>query len=148
MKTQIDIRNQDYPRDSSSSISASTIFGTIDCHVRGWPTLGGVVIKSFTAVELDWLGLSPAKATSRSLKSQVEDKLSFRMLQLGAFWWNSERFRDYRSNQVRGGIPYPEDYPPQLDVGYPSRGGAWVLKRLSGELPSRPTKIADVNVTA
>ena len=31
-------------------------FGTVRCHVRDYPSLGGIILGAFTAVELEWLG--------------------------------------------------------------------------------------------
>jgi hypothetical protein len=41
--------------------SVRTDLGTINCLVRGYPSSGGIVSGTFTAAELDWLGLSRLK---------------------------------------------------------------------------------------
>jgi hypothetical protein len=109
--------------------SVRTDFGTINCLVRGYPSSGGIVRGTFTAAELDWLGLSRSQTSLRSSDPQAEDDFSFRMLRLGARWSRSECFYD----EVSGGYPWPENYPPTLNVGYPATGGVWVLKTQSGD---------------
>jgi hypothetical protein len=51
------------------------------------------------------------------------------MLRLGARWSRSECPYD----EVSGGCPWPENYPPILNVVYPATGGVWVLKIQSGD---------------
>lgn len=38
-----------------------------------------------------------------------------------------------RTSQVSGGCPWPDGFPLDFHVGYPSTGGVWVLKVPSGE---------------
>ena len=74
------------------------------------------------------------QSAQRSRDSHAEDEFSFQMLGLGARWWKCDAFYETRSRQVQGSTPWPEYYPPELHFGYPSVGGAQVLKVLSGEL--------------
>ncbi|KAK3176386.1 hypothetical protein OEA41_007709 [Lepraria neglecta] len=108
-------------------------FGAVICHVRGYPSLGGIILGVFTAMELEWLSQSRSKPSSRSPDAQVEDDFSFQMLRLGALWWKSMVLYGKMMSQVSGGCPWPGGFPPDFYVGYPSTGGVWVLKVPSGE---------------
>ena len=108
-------------------------FGTNGCFVRGYPSFGGVVISSFSAVELEWLGLSRLEPASRSADQGEEDAFCYQMLRLGARWWKNDRFHDHKESEVSGGYPFPDHFPPDLYVGYPSGGGIWVLMQKNGE---------------
>lgn len=111
------------PYQGPQNNNIRSIFGITKCEVRAYPSLGGIVLGSFTAAELSWLGLSRSQPAYRSQAPQTEDNFAFQMLRLGARWWKSRSFRDHRSSQVRGGYPWPDSYTPVLDVGYPSTGG-------------------------
>ena len=123
----------DWNREICQDMSVRTKFGSINCHVRGYPSLGGIVRGSFTAVELNWLGLSRSRSSSRALDPCAKDEFCFQLLRLGALWWKSDAYYDKRSVPVSGGYSWPECCPPELHVGYPSTGGVWVLKVQSGE---------------
>jgi hypothetical protein len=125
--------DSDHSRKFDQDMSIRTEFGEVSCLLRGYPSFGGIVLGVFTGAELDWLGLSRSEPSSRSPDPQAEDEFSFQMLRLGARWWKSEAFYDKRSRQVNGGYPWPESFPPDLHAGYPSTGGIWVLKVLSGD---------------
>lgn len=119
-----------------------TQFQLFHCTVRGYPSNGGIIIGSLSAVELAWLNLSRSHATSRSQDQHSEDAFCYQLLRLGAQWWKSETFYKQRHDQISGGYPWPDDFPPVLHVGYPLSGGVWVLKLLNGEeLPDEYAKV-------
>lgn len=118
-----------------------SIFHLTKCEVRAYPSLGGIVLKSLTATELTWLGLSRSQPSLRSPDPQTEDDFAFQLLRLGARWWKSVSFHEHRYSQVSGGGPYTV-YPPVVEVGYPSTGGVWVFALRSGErLPENWAKV-------
>ena len=103
------------------------------CVVRGYPSFGGIILGEFDAAELEWLNVSRSENQYRSPDPAVEDKFCYQMLHLGARWGKSESFHDKRASDTSGGYPWPDHFPPGLDVGYPSTGGVWVFKIKSGE---------------
>ena len=110
-----------------------TQFHIIGCTIRGYPSSGGIIIGSATAAELEWLGLSRSQNSARSPDQAAEDEFCYQILRLGARWWKIEAFHERRESQISGGYPYPDHFPPMLHVGYPSSGGVFILKQLSGE---------------
>ena len=118
--------------DPPKDCTIRTEFGTINCHATAYPSQGGIVTRSFTGLELDWLGLSRLQPAKTSSDPHEEDEFAYQMLRLGARWWRSEAYERKKDDEAWSGIPYPE-YPPILYVGYPSTGGVWVLKRYSME---------------
>lgn len=93
-------------------------FGAVSCHVRGYPSLGGIILGVFTAVELEWLGQSRSKPSFRSSDAQAEDDFSFQMLRLCTPWWKSMALYGKRTRQVSGGCPRPDGFPTDFHVGY------------------------------
>ncbi|RSM07629.1 hypothetical protein CDV31_008522 [Fusarium ambrosium] len=100
-----------------------TMPGPYNCTVMAYPSVGGIVVGQFTGVELEWLGIprSSPESYSRiptdeeSLKD--EDTFALRLLQLGARWWSSLKFKGQHPD---ASYPYGYHYPPDLHLGYPS----------------------------
>ena len=67
--------------------NARTVFYDYSCQVTAYPSVGGLVLGFFSAVELAYLKLPRFKPANRSLDLAEEDDLALRMLRLGAHWW-------------------------------------------------------------
>ncbi|KAJ1326172.1 hypothetical protein MN608_07617 [Microdochium nivale] len=105
-----------------------TRFGSGSASVWAYPSAGGVVYGSLTAVQLKQLGLSNAEEANRSDNDEEEDRLGAAMLQLGADWWPRWGLCLQHSERIRS-FPYDFHFPPHIFVAYPaSRQGIWVLK--------------------
>jgi len=91
--------------------------------VRERPSKGGLYgLQACDGVELDFLHLDRFKATPRSQDAAEEDAHVANMRKLGASWWQGgEGF-------VQDAIGYPRADTQILLTGWPSQGGAWVLK--------------------
>jgi hypothetical protein len=120
-----------------------TSFGLQDCKTVAYPSSGGIVLGYLTGAELAWLGLSRLEETQRSSSPDEEDAFAFQMLRLGARWWPSWKFYSKHSQKMAE-IPYGYHFPLSIHVGYPSKGGVWVLKtandgvRLPDDAEERP----------
>jgi hypothetical protein len=91
--------------------------------VRGWPSKGGLyALQACDGVELDFLHLDRFKVTPRSQDAAEEDAHVANMRKLGASWWESEE------EFIQDAIGYPRADTQILFTGWPSQGGAWVLK--------------------
>lgn len=102
----------------------SNIFGG-DGYLVAYPSIGGVVlIKNPSAVDLQHLRLPNTHDTERS--PDQDDGLATRMVQLGAHWWPNWDLYFRHSSRVDGGIFYDYHFPPNVDVAFPTTGGAWV----------------------
>ena len=89
--------------------------------VYGYPSIGGVLIKGVSAVELLHLNLDRFKNANRSSDPVDEDEFCKRLRNLGAVWWPSEG----DSVDALG----ERDLEEEAMVGWPSSGnGVWVLK--------------------
>ncbi|KAJ6437229.1 histone-fold protein [Purpureocillium lavendulum] len=98
--------------------------------VKAYPSMGGVFLGFFTAIQLKQLGLSNIEQAPRSHDNDEEDKLALAMMRQGAHWWPDwelyQSHYDRLSDQL---IPYDFHFPPRINVGYPSSGnGVWVFK--------------------
>jgi hypothetical protein len=89
------------------------------------------VLGFFSAIELAHLKLSRFTPANRSLDLAEEDDLALRMLRLGAHWWPNGRLYERHKTAIDQRIPYDFHFPPNVQVGYPSSGGMWVLKFLA-----------------
>ncbi|TRX90099.1 hypothetical protein FHL15_009018 [Xylaria flabelliformis] len=99
------------------------------CQVKAYPSMGGVVIGRFTAVQLRQLGLSNIKPAPRSHNEIEEDGLALEMMRQGAHWWPSWQFYVHHYDRLAAQMPYGFHFPPRIYVGYPSSGiGVWVSK--------------------
>ncbi|KAF3046676.1 hypothetical protein E8E11_000032 [Didymella keratinophila] len=126
-------------------------FGKSTCAASSYPSPGGIIMKHFTSVELDYLGLSRMEPSGCEEGFAKEDAFALRMLQLGARWWPSRKFHKKHSDEQ---YPYGYHYPPDTHVGYPSTGGVVILKlwagnsgmRLDGDPPEKPENWAKVTL--
>ncbi|KAI0555612.1 hypothetical protein F4679DRAFT_578999 [Xylaria curta] len=106
-----------------------TEFFSTYCQVKAYPSIGGVVIGRFAAVQLKQLGLSNIKPAPRSHNETEEDGLALGMMRQGAYWWPSWEFYGRHYDRLDARMPYGFHYPPRIYVGYPSSGdGVWVSK--------------------
>jgi len=117
------------------------------CQVKAYPSMGGVVLGFFTAVQVKELGLSNMVPTPRSHNDTEEDNLALSMMRQGAHWWPTwdlyQRHYDCLTDKL---VPYDFHFPPRINVGYPSSGsGVWVFKfsedrmMLNDEEPIKPS---------
>src|SRR5271155_602331 len=89
--------------------------------VYGYPSIGGVLIKGVTAVELLHLNLDRFKEANRSSDPAEEDEFCKRLRNLGAMWWPSEGDEVEERDLVEEAMV--------VQTGWPSSGnGVWVLK--------------------
>ncbi|KAI0443026.1 hypothetical protein F4803DRAFT_517144 [Xylaria telfairii] len=106
-----------------------TEFFPTHCQVKAYPSVGGVVIGRFTAVQLKQLGLSNMKPAPRSHNETEEDGLALGMMRQGAHWWPTWQFYVRHYDRLNAQMPYGFHFPPRVYVGYPSSGnGVWVSK--------------------
>ncbi|KAI9888349.1 MAG: hypothetical protein M1814_000556 [Vezdaea aestivalis] len=104
-------------------------YGSAAC----WPSTGGVWIKRMSLVELDYLGINRFNNTNKSDNAVAENAFCSRLESLGA------SFYSLPEESVREEICYNDIvhcYEPEIrcdvEVGYPSGGGVWVLDQSSG----------------
>ncbi|RYC55629.1 hypothetical protein CHU98_g10578 [Xylaria longipes] len=90
-----------------------TEFFPTHCQVKAYPSMGGVVIGLFTAVQLKHLGLSNVKPAPRSHNETDEDGLALGMMRQGAHWWPSWQFyvRHYDRLDAQMPVGYAENDP-------------------------------------
>lgn len=86
------------------------------------------MIKSLTAVELEYLGLSRFESVPSSHDPADEDAFAMRLLSLGAQWWTDIPRFDHHLDKLRTLTRYDFHFPPDMHIGYPSTGGVLVLK--------------------
>ncbi|RYP58161.1 hypothetical protein DL770_010503 [Monosporascus sp. CRB-9-2] len=98
--------------------------------VTAYPSIGGIVLGHFTAVQLKQLNLSNLDTAVRSRDPADEDNLALAMMRQGAHWWPSLSFYSHHYERLSGmSMPYDFHFPPCINVGYPSSGkGVWVFK--------------------
>lgn len=128
---QGDNQNIDYmkPMDGGfhripNACKRSNIFGG-DGYLVAYPSTGGVVLlRNPLAVDLQYLGLPNTHDTVRS--PDEDDDLATRMVQLGAQWWPNWDIYFRHSSRVHDGIFYDYHFPSEVDVAFPTTGGAWV----------------------
>ncbi|RYP12591.1 hypothetical protein DL765_007222 [Monosporascus sp. GIB2] len=111
-------------------VEPRTEFLPLHCKVTAYPSVGGIVLGYFTAVQLKQLHLSNIESATRSQDDSEEDKLAFSMMRHGAHWWPSWQFYLHHYEQMtEKRIPYDFHFPPRINTGYPSSGkGVWVSK--------------------
>jgi hypothetical protein len=99
--------------------------------VIAYPSVGGLVLGYFSAVEMVHLHLPRFEPSRRSSNTDEEDELALRMLRLGAHWWPNPKRYKYHKEKMKDRFPYDYHFPPSIAVGYPSsQQGVWVLKFL------------------
>jgi hypothetical protein len=115
---------------SPPKVEPRTEFLHLHCKVTAYPSVGGIVVGYFTAVQLKQLGLSNVEIAVRSQDKSEEDELALTMMRHGAHWWPSKKFYSHHSERMTDmPIPYGFHFPPRVNVGYPSSGkGVWVFK--------------------
>jgi hypothetical protein len=115
--------------------------------VFAYPSLGGLVKKHVSRLELDWLGVTYPTASqdgeahaneTQKVKAAVEenapdeDAFALRLLQLGGRWWPSEQFFKHHNGR---NFPYGHHFPSNLDIGYRPTGEVLVLNTWAGNSP-------------
>ncbi|UNI20656.1 hypothetical protein JDV02_006725 [Purpureocillium takamizusanense] len=115
---------------SNGDTEQRTEFFSRYCQAKAYPSMGGVVLGFFTAVQLKQLGLSNMESTSRSHDDAEEDNLALSMMRQGAHWWPTwDLYQRHRDRFIDKLTPYGFHFPPRINVGYPSSGsGVWVFK--------------------
>jgi hypothetical protein len=141
------------------------LHGPVYATVFSYPSLGGIVRKRVTRVELDWLDIgSPTgngdysaskNNTQASHDAKEEDVLALRMMQIGGRWWPNEQLFDRHRN---ADVAYGHHFPPNLDVGYPCSEGLLILRTwagnsqylegLPGVAPERPDEWSRITLCA
>ena len=120
------------PAPSSDEISCSLQTYDTDKRYRplkghfvyGYPSIGGVLIKGVSAVELLYLNLDRFKEANRSSDPAEEDEFCKRLRNLGAVWWPSEG-DSVDALEERDLV----EEAMVVEIGWPSSGnGVWVLK--------------------
>jgi hypothetical protein len=92
--------------------------------VYGYPSIGGVLIKGVSAVELLHSNLDRFKEANRSSDLADEDEFCKRLRNLGAVWWPSEA-----DSAGALGERDLEEEAMVVETGWPSsENGIWVLK--------------------
>jgi hypothetical protein len=117
-----------FPQDGN----ARTAISSYPSQVTAYPSIGGIVLGFFSAVEMVHLQLSRFEPATRSSNVAEEDDLALRMLRLGAYWWPDPKRYAYHKDQIDKRIHYDFHFPPITKVGYPSTGnGVWVFQYLA-----------------
>ena len=104
----------------------------------GWPSGGGLLVKTVDNVELKFLGLDRDSRNSPSLDPTDEDAFCLRLRKLGAQFFASEN--DYQRASVPdlGYDTISGDratcFAAELQVGWPVQGGVWVLEVANKQL--------------
>jgi hypothetical protein len=92
--------------------------------VYGYPSIGGVLMKGVSAVELLYLNLDRFGEANRSSDPAEEDEFCKRLRNLGAVWWPSEA-DELDALEERDLV----EEAMVVETGWPSSGnGVWVLK--------------------
>jgi hypothetical protein len=84
--------------------------------VHGWPSDGGMYVKRVDNAQLEYLSLREDENPLRFSDPVEEDAFCERLLLLGAEW---------RQDQV---LHETNPWEYDLEVGYPTTGGVWILK--------------------
>jgi hypothetical protein len=101
--------------------------------VYGYPSIGGVLIRGVSAVELLHLNLDRFKEANRSSDPADEDDFCKRLRNLGAVRWPSEGNWVYALGQRD-----LEEEAMVVETGWPSSGNdVWVLKYDTNKLKER-----------
>lgn len=112
-----------YPKDEEQF--RVTFTSQAGAAVRGWPSKGGFYeLWPCLAVELDFLGLDHFQTVKRPQNATDEEELCRRLRQLGAKYWQNRQ--EYSMNCLTSENTEMTD--PAFFVGWPARGGVWVLK--------------------
>ena len=117
------------------STSKRTDFGQHVCNIYGWPSSGGVLIKTADLVDMLYLSVPRFHTVERSPSAEEEDRFCSLMRRTGATWWASE----YEWIKVQiGEREATEEEDKVLVLGWPADGvGVWVLRfRNEDQLPA------------
>ncbi|CZR66054.1 uncharacterized protein PAC_15955 [Phialocephala subalpina] len=114
---QFECSEKKYPEPRVSTTSNGMFM------VRGYPSTGKVMQKLVDGVEMEYLGLNRFRIADRSHIKDEEDEFCRKLLRLGAnIWQNEAHYQSWAQDPERDGIM-------QHEIGYPSSGGMWLLKR-------------------
>ncbi|KAL2076224.1 hypothetical protein VTL71DRAFT_1167 [Oculimacula yallundae] len=103
-----------------------SIFESNGCKVYGYPSTGGVLIKSACLLDMLYLSLSRTRGAQRSPDQDEEDKFCTLLRRTGAKWWKS---RDEWVKVQLGMRDETEEEKRVVVYGWPADGvGVWVLK--------------------
>ncbi|KAG4422752.1 hypothetical protein IFR04_004100 [Cadophora malorum] len=116
------------------STTERTIFGNGVCRVYGYPSTGGVLIKSASLLDMLFLSLPRTHTSQRSPSAEEEDRFCNLMRRTGAKWWPS---RDDEFEVQIGARDITEEEEKMVVFGWPADGvGVWVLRfKNAKELP-------------
>jgi len=95
--------------------------------VYGYPSTGGIIVRSARPVEVVHLGLDRFKDTKRSTNADEEYEFCKRLGRIGAQWWASKA--EYIDAQLgEGGSAASIKLTKKVETGWPSSGqGVWIL---------------------
>ncbi|KAJ0414503.1 hypothetical protein BJY00DRAFT_305561 [Aspergillus carlsbadensis] len=114
------------PVDPPLPTTERTIFSPGGCHVYGYPSTGGVLIKNATLVDLLFLSLPRTHAVQRASSVEEEDRFCKLLRRTGATWWAS---REDEFDAVLGVREMTGEERKVLVFGWPVDGvGVWVLR--------------------
>jgi len=123
------------PRRAPPTSQRSNVFDGGHGYLVTHPSIGGIVIAKPSPVDLQHLNLPRTHDTAPSSNPEIEDDLSLHMLRLGAAWWPD--WATYARHENRMEDPnepyYGSHFPAAVAVGYPSTGGVWVARHMSGQ---------------
>ncbi|KAI2993725.1 hypothetical protein CBS147346_10861 [Aspergillus niger] len=114
------------PVNPPLSTMERTVFSPGGCLVYGYPSTGGVLIKSADLVDLLFLSLPRFQAVQRASSVDEEDRFCKLLRRTGATWWLS---REDELEAVLGVRKMTEEEKKVLVFGWPADGvGVWVLR--------------------
>ncbi|GKZ67896.1 hypothetical protein AnigIFM60653_002404 [Aspergillus niger] len=114
------------PVNPPLSTMERTVFSPGGCLVYGYPSTGGVLIKSANLVDLLFLSLPRFQAVQRASSVDEEDRFCKLLRRTGATWWLS---REDELEAVLGVRKMTEEEKKVLVFGWPADGvGVWVLR--------------------
>lgn len=95
--------------------------------VRGWPSVGGIIVaESRSSAELDYLEVDRFEVTRRASDQAEEDEFCKKLRKVGGKWWE-DHFEWYMATQMKLRMLYPDEREI-LYLGWPEKGGVWVLR--------------------
>ncbi|KAK1144863.1 hypothetical protein N8T08_004876 [Aspergillus melleus] len=114
------------PVNPPLSTMERTVFSPAGCLVYGYPSTGGVLIKSANLVDLLFLSLPRFQAVQRASSVDEEDRFCKLLRRTGATWWLS---REDEREAVLEMREMTEEEKKVLVYGWPADGvGVWVLR--------------------